>query len=218
MILSFLFTNPILFFAWIVGIIIAISVHECAHAYTAYRFGDPTARDAGRISLNPLRHLDPIGSLIFLIAGFGWGKPVPVNPFNLPDRKRSEAWISFAGPISNFLVAFVVSLLLRISVQSLGWNLENMAVQFFATVILINLALMIFNLIPIPPLDGSKILFAFLPPRYDYVEETLERSGPMLLFGLLIVDRMFDLGIFGGILWGGIEFLSKILLSGMSVG
>jgi len=215
MILSILFSSPLMFFAWITAILIAISVHECAHAFVADRLGDPTAKYAGRVTLNPLAHLDLFGTILLLIVGFGWGKPVPVNPYNLKNVKRDGALISLAGPGANFITAAVFSLALRFFLGPLAP--QNMLIQLFAVIIFLNLALMIFNLIPIPPLDGSKILFAFLPSRYEHIRISLERTGPMLLFFLIIMDGVLGTGIFSRILFGGINFFTTILMPGISI-
>jgi len=156
-------------FQFIVLIFSAI-FHEVAHGYTAYKFGDDTAYRMGRITLNPLAHLDPIGSiflplmLYFFSHGtfvFGWAKPVPYNPFKLKNIRRDSAILAFAGPLANILMALVFGILIRIS---LFWGLSSV-LPFFSVIVVINLILAIFNLIPLPPLDGSKILFYFFPSQ-----------------------------------------------------
>lgn len=167
------------------AILIAISVHESAHAVIALRLGDSTAADNGRISLNPLAHLDPIGTLLLLFIGFGWGKPVPVNPHNLRSPKRDSLMIALAGPASNFLLAVILAVIYRAS--------TTVASEPLQTLILItgyfNLLLLFFNLIPIPPLDGSKIIALFAPAHiYDF----LERYGYILLLVIIFMS-------FGGV-------------------
>lgn len=158
--------NIILFIA---AIVVALSIHEFAHALLAEYLGDPTARLKNRLTLNPLSHLDPIGSTIFLVTllsgssfVFGWGRPVPVDPYNLTHPKRDMGIIAIAGPISNFLTAIIISIITRLIL-----HFEIMAmssfIPFFIILISINITLGVFNLIPIPPLDGSKILTALLP-------------------------------------------------------
>ncbi len=151
------------------GVLIAITFHEFAHAFAADKLGDDTPRMQGRLTLNPLHHLDPIGSILLLTAGFGWGKPVQINPRNF-DRKISmtagEAIVSFAGPLTNFILAFLFLIILYvINVTRIITNVEvlyilNLVLQY---TVVINIGLGIFNLIPLPPLDGSKILNHFLP-------------------------------------------------------
>ncbi|MEA1986998.1 MAG: site-2 protease family protein, partial [Candidatus Marinimicrobia bacterium] len=151
-----------------VPILFALTIHELSHGMVAYYFGDPTAKNAGRLTLNPLAHLDPIGTLMIFIVHFGWAKPVPVNPAYLRNPKKDMIWISLAGPASNMVLAFITGLLIRV----VGLNItDNFTLDFIKMMLYysltINLALAVFNLIPIPPLDGSKILAGLLPPKYD---------------------------------------------------
>lgn len=173
-------------------LIISVIVHEVSHGYTAHIMGDPTAKNAGRLSLNPLKHLDPIGSVLvpfitYLGGGFifGWAKPVPYNPHNLRNQKWGPGIVAIAGPLSNFLVAGVFGLIIRN-----GQALTFLPISFFeiaSLVVFINLILGIFNLVPIPPLDGSKIVFSFLPYKWKNIEFFLERWG----FIFLIVFILF---------------------------
>ena len=150
-------------------LIISASLHEAAHGYAALWLGDPTAKLAGRLTMNPLRHLDPLGSVlvpaILAMLGspilFGWAKPVPYNPYNLTNRRWGEALVAVAGPLSNILLAGVFAIAFRIGAMSLSPALAT----FFGVVVLVNLALAAFNLMPIPPLDGSKILASFFGQR-----------------------------------------------------
>lgn len=161
-------------------LVLSVVVHEVSHGFAANYLGDPTARLAGRLSLNPLKHIDPIGSvlvpilLFFTNAGvmFGWAKPVPVNPYNLRG-KYGEAIVAAAGPLSNIGLAIVFGLLVRLAGELLPPSFLHITVL----VVVINIVLAIFNLVPIPPLDGSKILFAFLPYHQQRLRETLERYG-----------------------------------------
>ena len=163
-------------------LIVSVIIHETAHGYAALAQGDQTARLAGRLTLNPLAHLDPIGSVLVPLAlfalgapVFGWAKPVPYNPYNLRDQRWGPAFVALAGPVSNFFLALVFSLLWRG-----GWQNELILLAVF-----INLTLAVFNLIPIAPLDGSKILFALIPVRYRAIQIWLERH--QLLFFLIIL-------------------------------
>lgn len=187
MIISLLFENPIMFFAWAVSLIVAITVHEFSHALAATSLGDPTAKLQGRLTLNPLSHLDPWGTLLLLFAGFGWGKPVPFNPYNLKEHKIGPAIISLAGPFSNFVLVVAFGLVLKFIYPLLGLGHENALFYFLYTLIIINVILMAFNLIPIPPLDGSKLLYAILPDSMDHVKETLERYGFIILVALIFL-------------------------------
>jgi len=166
-------------------VLIAITFHELGHALTAYSFGDQTAKNQGRLSLNPLRHLDPIGALMLLFMGFGWAKPVPVNPYNFRgNRKRSMMVVSAAGPAMNILLALIASLFFYFFYN----YLNSITEVFLRTFILINVFLASFNLLPVPPLDGSKILAGLLPDKGANFLYSIEAYGPMILV-LLIVTR-----------------------------
>lgn len=153
MLLNLLFTNPPEFILIFGGLIIAIGLHEAAHCYMTDRLGDPTPRSAGRLTLNPLAHLDPIGTLAIVIANFGWGKSAPFDPYNLSNPKRDIPLIALAGPATNFALAILTSVILRL------FTLPENIIDVLFTFLVLNLNLGLFNLIPIPPLDGSKILF-----------------------------------------------------------
>ncbi len=173
---------------WILAFVVAITIHEASHAWMADRLGDPTARLMGRLSLNPLVHYDPIGTTLLLVLSimralgapiipFGWAKPVEFDPYNLKNPQRDSALISFAGPASNLLLAFVVSLIAHFY--------PSMSI-FVVPFIILNVSLAIFNLVPIHPLDGGKILVGILPKKYAYdVENFLSRFGTILLFLLI---------------------------------
>ena len=186
--MAFLIILPVLLFSAI--------IHECAHGWTAEKLGDPTARDAGRITLNPLPHIDPMGSiivpLILLLASggrfaFAWAKPVPVNFYNLRNPKRDMVWVSFSGPASNFFLVLICTLLFRVSIFRIGLG------PLLGWGIFINLILGIFNLLPIPPLDGSKILMGILPREMAYSYSRLEPYGSIILIAFIV------LGLFGSL-------------------
>jgi Zn-dependent protease len=195
-------------------ILLALTFHEFSHAYVAHRLGDDTAEKSGRLTLNPLRHLDPLGTIMIFLVHFGWAKPVPVNPHNLKNPKKDMLWISAAGPLSNMLLALISGLLLRLFSSVDTFDERHAAGGLLDLVILlslkINLALAIFNILPISPLDDSKILYGILPPGFGKIIFTLERYGPFILLGLIIVSRMTDISILGGLIWPFVDFFSKL--------
>ena len=171
-------------------LLVGFQVHEFSHALTAYRLGDATAKLYGRLTLNPVVHFDPLGGILLAVSfiasgfGFGWAKPTPVNPNNLAGGRRGEALVAAAGPISNLVLAAAAALPLRyiLATPALLEQIPVMVVQVLFLFVYINLVLMIFNLIPIPPLDGSKVLFAFLPARLSWQwRPILEQYGFVLL-------------------------------------
>lgn len=165
----------------ILGLIVAITIHEFSHAFVADRLGDPTARSQGRLSLNPLRHLDPLGTLMLIFAHFGWGKPVPIDPYNFKNPRRDELLTALAGPVSNILLAVLLSLFFRF-----------LSPSFFKDILYViigtNIMLAVFNLLPIPPLDGSKIFLNLLPlEKSQEWENSLSQYGPFLLLLLVFL-------------------------------
>lgn len=177
--LALLSQSPILFLLLIAALLIAITVHEFMHAWTANYLGDPTAKYMGRISLNPIRHLDPIGTIAIFLIGIGWGKPVQINERNFKNPRMGSAIVSIVGPLSNLFVAFIFS----IPVLLHTIPTDSYIYLLFFMIVRINILLMILNLIPIPPLDGSKVLYYFLPRSVDIVK--LETYGPMILLALI---------------------------------
>ncbi len=194
-------------------ILFALTVHEYAHGWVAYRFGDPTAKNAGRLTLNPLSHLDPLGTIMLFLVHLGWAKPVPVNPYNLRHPKEDMVWVSLAGPGANMLMALMCGLIIRL-VNPLSAYLE-MGSSFLGILALmvvygmmINLILAFFNLIPLPPLDGSKILMGLLPVQYEYQMAQLERVGPFLLIGIILISNFAGIPILWRILSPFVSFFS----------
>ncbi len=185
-----------------VPILLAVTFHELAHGYVAYRLGDHTAKDAGRLTLNPLKHLDPLGTLVFLVTRMiGWAKPVPVNPYNLRDPKRDMMWVSIAGPATNMALAVVSAILYKLMLMLpvtepllIRKILLPVAMMLQMSVVL-NIGLAVFNLIPIPPLDGSKILLGLLPARQAIAYSRIEPYGFFILLALIFF-RITDYIIF----------------------
>ena len=167
------------------ALLIALTIHEYAHARTAYALGDPTPRFMGRLTLNPVAHLDPIGLIMLWLFKFGWAKPVPVNPSYFKDGRKGMIYVSLAGPGSNILTAFVaaflVSLLAKFHLLASPWY------EILQLTYIYNLVFAVFNLIPIPPLDGSKVLMSLLPGRHAYAMQNLEQYGPFILIGLVYI-------------------------------
>ncbi len=179
--LSLLFSNPVIFLISFGALILSLTIHEFAHAFVADRLGDPTPRMQGRVTLNPLAHLDPLGTVAMLLVRFGWGKPVQFNPFNLKNPVRDSALIALAGPASNICIAVLISVILKVTGQSL-----SLFAVVASEVLIVNVVLAIFNLVPVYPLDGSKILLAFLPRdlAYEY-ESFMNRYGMFVLIALI---------------------------------
>jgi len=196
--IQLLFQEP-LFFVVIVGaLVFTLSLHEFAHAWVGRLLGDRTAEREGRLTLNPLAHLDPFGFLLILFAGFGYAKPVPYNPYNLKYPVWGPALIAAAGPSSNFIFGLVFAFFYGITLPLLGHNNLLVAALWFLGHI--NFALLLFNLIPLPPLDGSKTLLSALAgPQYRQARVWLEVQGPYLLFLLIVVDAFLNIGVFSWI-------------------
>jgi Zn-dependent protease len=195
-------------------ILLALTFHEYAHAYVANRFGDDTAKQNGRLTLNPLRHLDPLGTIMIFLVHFGWAKPVPVNPYRLKNPKKDMLWISAAGPLSNMVLALASGILLRIFIATVETPDQTSFMTLLTYVIFmslqINLALAIFNILPIAPLDGSKILSGLLPDSFGSMFNIMERYGPFILLGLIIFGRLTGVSILGGLIWPFVKFFSSI--------
>ena len=173
--------------ATLLAVLLAITFHETAHGFVAYKLGDPTAKNQGRLTLNPLAHLDPVGALMMFIAGFGWAKPVPVNPFFFNgDRTKGMMLVSVAGPVTNLVLSFIAYF---IYAAGGGFVTVPFLNVFLTQMIVLNIYLAIFNLIPVPPLDGSKILAGFLPraAAYKYLT-TVEQYGFIILLVLIVFN------------------------------
>lgn len=187
------------------AVLLCLSVHEACHGYMAYALGDPTAKHAGRLTLDPIRHLDPIGTICLLFFHVGWAKPVPVNPGNFKHPRRDIALVSLAGPVSNFLLALVALFLyypLRLAESSIVMTIALMLYM----VAVMSIGLGVFNLIPVPPLDGSKILLSFLPRKYEW---KFAQYQQYIQFGLLILLVL-------GVLNTPIRFFVNLIYQGLA--
>ncbi|MFC3886375.1 site-2 protease family protein [Bacillus songklensis] len=187
----------------IVSLVIAFTIHEFAHAYVAYKFGDPTAKNQGRLTLSPLAHLDPFGTLLLIIAGFGWARPVPVNRYFFKNPRLAGVLVSIAGPLSNLVLSFIGAViwyfLMRFNMQGVG---GDFLFGFFNTFITLNLLLFLFNLLPFPPLDGYRIIEDLAPPSVRAKMTQYESWGIFIFLVLVItpldqyvIDPIFNSGI-----------------------
>lgn len=188
--------------------LISLTVHEFAHAFVSYKLGDPTAKQMGRYTLNPFSHIDLLGFLSLILFRFGWAKPVPINPMYYKNRKLGVISVSIAGPFSNFLLAFLVSILIKyLKVNNIIiFNMPNeLFVMFLNYLVMLNLVLAVFNLIPIPPLDGSKILMSVLPPKQAYFIGQLEQ------YSMLFIILLMFTGVLSGFIGSSVSILSEII-------
>ncbi|PIU41651.1 MAG: site-2 protease family protein [Candidatus Omnitrophica bacterium CG07_land_8_20_14_0_80_42_15] len=190
--ISLLFKEPIAFFILVIPLIYSVIIHEVAHGWVAYFFGDDTAKHSGRLSLNPVRHFDPMGMLMLFIVGFGWAKPVPVNYYNLKNFRIGLIFVSLAGCLANIIIAAVAIFLLQF--QYVTSN--TIIVSILVVLAKVNIILGAFNLIPIPPLDGSKILMGFLPKEAQWRLARLEPYGFFILIILLFTGLLDPVIIF----------------------
>ena len=199
------------------SILLALTIHEYAHAWMANRFGDPTSKMLGRLSLNPFIHLDPIGTLMLFLVGFGWAKPVPVDIRYFVNPKRMMLWVALAGPLSNIFLALIFGLLIVLfSTSNLMYN-QNTAIKGNLLVysLQINLALAFFNMFPIPPLDGSKILRGILSYEFDNFLNKLEQLGPIILIGIILIGYLSGFSIIWFVISPLINLFSSIFTFGL---
>lgn len=202
-------------------VLIALTFHEVAHGFMAYKLGDPTARNFGRLTLNPLKHLDPIGTICMVFFGFGWAKPVPVNTRYFKKPRRDMALTAAAGPIMNFILAFIGMLIMKILFRifivfppttQFTANLCGAALSFFGFFHILNLSLGVFNLIPLPPLDGSRIFLTFLPAKYYFGIMKYERYIQIAFLVLLWTGILRQpLSTLVGWISGGMEFIINLI-------
>lgn len=180
-----------------VALIVAATIHEFAHAYVADRLGDPTPRSMGRLTLNPLAHLDLLGSLLILVAGFGWAKPVQINPMNFRDWRRDTIMVAAAGPLANITLAFILGFPFKLGLADFSGSAAS---ELLLTIIQINAMLAVFNLIPLPPLDGSKILIGLLPPAQAISYARVQPYGVLILL-LLAFTNVLSIFLITPIRW-----------------
>ena len=210
--------TPAVFITRILVLLISLTFHEFSHAWMAVHFGDETPRWAGRLTLNPFKHLDPVGSLMLLLVGFGWAKPVPINPYNLK-RKNPAAvlYVALAGPLSNFVLAVLAAIPLRFgwvnSVVSSGSFLPS-PFEFLVYFLFINLGLMLFNLLPIPPLDGEHVLAFVLPGKLAYSYEKIRPYGSFILLGIIVIGQISGFNLISTILQPAMESIALFLVGG----
>lgn len=196
-------------------VILSLTLHEFGHGLAAYAMGDKTAKSSGRLSLNPIDHLDPIGALCLFLFGFGWAKPVPVNPYNFKHKKGGMVLTSLAGPITNFIIAFIAMLVMTIignvsfSSRGIGFDLASVFYNVCYYLLIMNLGLGIFNLIPIPPLDGSKVVGAVLPTDLYFNYMRYERFGFIIL--IILINMPFFDTILNACLNGIMSLYSNII-------
>ena len=180
--------DPQLFFAFVIAVIVAITFHEFSHAAVATLQGDKTPRAQGRLTLNPISHLDPLGSIAIVLAGIGWGRPVQFSPMHLRNRRWGAALVGLAGPAANFVLALAAVVALRLLYAGTFGGFEvDFRLRLLEMLVLLNVVLGVFNLLPIPPLDGSRLLSIFLPPSRQNIVYFLDQYGIFLLLGLLIL-------------------------------
>ncbi len=199
-------------------LLVAMPFHELAHAWTADRFGDNTPRMNGRLTINPLAHLDVFGSLMILVGGFGWAKPVPVNPYALSRRTPSAyMWVSLAGPLANFLLALLAAIPLRLNLVAYTYSAQSLIpspYMILVDFIYINLALMLFNLLPLAPLDGEKVAQYYLPERWVRVLDSIRPYSPMILMVIIFLMPYLGIDLLGWIIGPPLYTLTTLLIGG----
>jgi Zn-dependent protease len=192
--ITLLAQHPLSFVAWLAAILTALTVHEFSHAAASHLLGDQTAKRMGRLTLNPFAHLDPLGFAALVLVGFGWGKPVPFNPYNLRYPRWGSAMVAFAGPVSNLVSVLVFGTILKFAGRALAPG--NLLLEFLMLLVVLNLVLFLFNLIPIPPLDGSKFLLSALSaPKYYRTRFLLETRGPIIILVIILLDNFAGVNI-----------------------
>ena len=198
--LSLLFQEPWLFLVFVVAFLVTLAVHEYSHALMSYVLGDRTAQREGRLTLNPIAHVDILGFLALVTVGFVWGKPVPFNPYNLKYQKWGPTLVAIAGPLSNLVFGVICTLLASLLLGVFHWSSTNLLLMTLSFTGYLNFLLLFFNLIPLPPLDGSKVLLALLSSeQHRNLRQAVEQYGPLLLLILMILDSATGVGFFAWI-------------------
>ncbi len=198
--LSLLFQEPWLFLVFIIAFLLTLAVHEFSHAFVSHALGDRTAEREGRLTLNPVAHVDILGFVALVTVGFGWGKPVPFNPYNLKYQKWGPTFVALAGPFSNLLFGTVCILLVNVLTSVFQWSASNLLLVTLSFMGYLNFLLLLFNLIPLPPLDGSKVLLALLSSEsHRSLRQSLEQYGPILLLVFMVLDSATGIGFFAWI-------------------
>ncbi|MBA4336614.1 site-2 protease family protein [bacterium] len=198
-----------------ISLILVVAIHEAAHAFVAYKLGDNTAKHQGRLTLNPLAHLDPLGTIMVFLAGFGWGKPVPVNPYNFKDPIKGSALVSLAGPASNFLTALICS----IPLKYFGASLPEPVAILLWTITDLSILLGIFNLLPFPPLDGSKIFAVLVPEKYrarymNFMERSQIYFIIFMIVDIVLINRYLGYSILWVLIRNAKDFVKILIFLG----
>ncbi|MEL7627113.1 MAG: site-2 protease family protein [Anaerolineaceae bacterium] len=210
--------NPATLISRVITLIIALSVHEFSHAFVATRFGDDTPRRAGRLTLNPLKHLDPIGSLMLILVGFGWAKPTPIDPYVIRQHNKAGVMLtSIAGPVSNLLMAVLAAFPLRLGLFQASYQMSGIFPTigyFLVEFIYTNVALFLFNMIPLAPLDGEKVLEFFLPNSWQGALQAIRQYGPFVLLALVFLGPLIGFDLFGTIIRRPLMAIVNFLIGG----
>lgn len=209
--ISYLFSNPVVFIIYLIAILTAITIHEFSHAWVADYLGDPTPRLQGRLKLNPLVHIDNIGMLFLLFFGFGWGKPVQIESSNLKDARRDAAFISIAGPSSNFILAILLALLLKLFIFFQLKLLIVIGSLILVPMIKLNIVLGVFNLLPIYPLDGFSIVGGILPEKKAHEWNQLQRYG--MIFLIMLIFPINGSSMLSNIMQPILNFITNLLIT-----
>ena len=219
---DFLLVFPAVALIVLIALLVVITIHECSHSLLAYLLGDSTSKRLGRLSLNPLRHIESTGLVLFFLAGFGWGKPVPVNEHTLLGGRRGMALVSATGPISNILTATIFVIPIKLGLISwpttlfpsrfIGFGMEIILSHTIATIVLFSIVLGVFNLLPLAPLDGSGVALGLLPRSWADVVERLQKYGPVVLIVAIMADIVFGIGIISGLISPVINYLIIVIV------
>lgn len=202
-----------------IPLLLGLTFHEAAHGFVAYMLGDPTAKNAGRLTLNPIRHLDPLGTIVFIVTRMiGWAKPVPVNPNYFKNPRKGMMLVAMAGPGTNLLLAGVFAVIMHVvestppmSPDSTLYTILSMVASIAFMGVFINLILAVFNLLPIPPLDGSNILAGLLPPHMAYKYMSFGRYGMIALVGIILISNLLHIPLLSAVIFPSVSLLAGLL-------